>query len=71
MDVDEDEKNANKIINDFLIEHKYSLKKLVNDRKELYRLILILKRDYGVSLRKISDLINVNREKVRKIYNNK
>lgn len=71
MDVDEDEKNAGKIISDFLIEHKYSLKELVNDRKELYRLILILKRDYGVSLRKISDLINVNREKVRKIYNNK
>ena len=71
MDVNEDEKNTIKIINDFLTEHEYSLKELVKDKKELYRLILLLKRDYGVSLRKISELINVNREKVRKIYNDK
>ena len=48
-----------------------NLKKLVNNEKELHRLIIILKRDYKVSLGIISELISVNREKVRKTYKNK
>ena len=72
IDIDDDEnKLIDSVLNKYLKENKFELKELENNEKELYRLILILKRDYKISLRKIANKLGLNREKVRKIYNSK
>jgi len=44
---------------------------LKKDEKNLHRLFVMLKRDYRVSLREIAINLNLNREKVRRIFNQK
>ena len=57
------------ILEKILLEKSMSLEEIKKSEDELYRLIVILKRDYKVSLREIAINLNLNREKVRKIFN--
>ena len=68
IDIDPIE-NCNNIIQNFLIENKIDLASLKNDKIKLREIVITLKQEYNISLRKISQLIGVNRETIRKIYN--
>ena len=70
IDIDEDSKDVcKKIIEKTLLERKMNLEELKKDEKELHRLFVLLKQDYKISLREIAINFNINREKVRKIFN--
>lgn len=70
LDVDIDNKQlCREIIEEFLISNslkKYELKK---DTCRLKELINILKKEHNISLRQISKELDINREKIRKLYN--
>ena len=69
IDVEDDkQKNCKNIIKEFLLENNLELDNIKKDRKKLKELIIILKSDYNISLRKIAEEIGLNRETVRKIY---
>ncbi|MCI8700244.1 MAG: hypothetical protein HFJ47_02755 [Clostridia bacterium] len=57
------------IIKKFLKENNINLQELKEDSQRLEELITILKKDNGISLRKISEQLELNREKVRRLYN--
>jgi len=67
IDVDE-EKDEERIVNEYLIENGLKIDELVNNEYELKQVIRFLKRDKVVSLRRIAKLLNISREKVRKKY---
>lgn len=72
MDVEEDNKEVcERVLEKFLLEENIKFDELKKDEKELHRLFVILKRDYRVSLREIATNLNLNREKVRRIFNKK
>lgn len=68
MDVDDEAKDCEEAINDFLREKDIRLYELVSNGEKLKELIKSLKDDYKVSLRKISENLNIGRETIRKIY---
>ena len=68
MDVDDEPKDCEEAINDFLREKDIRLYELVSNGEKLKELIKSLKDDYKVSLRKISENLNIGRETIRKIY---
>lgn len=69
IDVEDDkQKNCKNIIKEFLLENNLELDNIKKDRKKLKELIIILKSDYNISLRKIAEEIGLNRETVRKMY---
>ncbi len=64
LETDEDiEKNI-----DYLI-RRYVKNNNIENTNEFKKLIVELKDKYNYSLRKISEQLNINREKIRKIYN--
>ena len=52
----------------FLKKNEIELRELKDDNNKLRKLIILLKRKYNISLRKIAEEIDINREKVRQIY---
>ena len=60
-----------KIIQEFLDENKTSIEKIKNNRNKLKDLITILKKQNNISLRLISDTLEIGRETIRKLYNSK
>ena len=69
MDIDDNkDKICKNIIDTFLLEHNMDLTKLKNDKLKLRDLLIILKNDYNISLRKISQILDINRETLRNIY---
>ena len=71
IDVKEDNQRiCEEIIEEFLIENKMKLNEVKKDKEKLRELVIILKREYNISLRKIAKEIKLNRETVRKLYNN-
>ena len=68
MDIDEDRAKCEKIIEEFLIENNIILDDLKKDKIKLKELIIILKTEYNISLRKISEKLRMGRETIRKIY---
>ena len=70
IDIEEDSSNiCKKMIEDFLLENNITLNELKADKENLRRLIILLRNKYNISLRKIAEEVNVNREKVRRLYN--
>ena len=70
MDIVEDSKEiCQTVLEKFLLEENISLEELKEDEKKLYKVFVILKRDYKISLREIAINLKLNREKVRKIFN--
>ena len=70
MDVDDDTYfSCEKVIDNFLKTRNITLVQLKQNKQALYELILILKNQYCISLRQISEKILLGRETVRKLYN--
>ena len=69
IDIDEDKNSVyNEAINKYLKENNLNLDKLKEDKHKLRRLIIILKNEYKMSLRKISESIGIARETIRMLY---
>jgi len=69
IDVNEEkEEICRRVTNNFLNENNIDLIKLKNDKKKLRNLIITLKNDYNVSLRKIAECLDICRETIRNIY---
>ena len=69
IDVDEEcEKNYTKAIEDFFIKNNIKLEELKDDKALLKEFIILLKDNYHLSFRKISNLIKYSKDKIRKIY---
>ena len=66
-DQDEKEEEIQNAINEFLNLNKIDLEILKKNKKYLEDMIIILKNNYNISLRKIADYLNIGREVVRKI----
>ena len=56
------------IINNYLIKNNCSMEELKKNKQKICRLIIVLKKDYEMSLRNISIALNMNRETVRKLF---
>ena len=70
IDVEKDnEKTCKEIVEDFLQYNNINFSDLNNKKCELKKLVNILKEDYHFSFRTMSKELNVNREKLRRLYN--
>lgn len=70
--IETDEENEiihKKVIEKFLEKNRINLIDLKNNTQKLKEITKLLKDKYKMSFRKISKEININREKIRKIYN--
>lgn len=68
---DRNEKHIKRIINNYFVKNQITVEKLRQDKELLKRTIILLKDEYGISLRAIADSVKINREKIRRIYNQK
>lgn len=68
LDIDNDNLTE-EIVEIYLREKNLQLSDLAQNENYLKDLIILLKNKYGISLRKISKTININREKIRRLYN--
>lgn len=69
IDVKEDfDSDCQKVIEEYLLKNNIDLNDLKKDTKKLRDLIILLKNQYNISLRRIAEKIKINREKVRQIY---
>ena len=66
---DDEEKICKDIIKEFLMENNLELNDLKKEKTKLRELIIILKGEHNISLRKIAEEIKLNRETIRKLYN--
>ena len=70
IDVEEDVQIiCRDVIQKFLYDNNINLIDLKNDKLMLKKIITILKEKCNISFREISKEININREKIRRIYN--
>ena len=70
--IDDDEtkeREYKSFIEDFLIKNNIKTTQIGENEDILKEFINILKNKYKISLRKISEDLNINREKIRRIYN--
>lgn len=65
---EEEERNCSEMIKRFLFANNIKLTQLQSNEAKLREIIKILKEKNNVSLRKIAEELNINREKVRKLY---
>lgn len=70
IDIDETtEEICKNIVHDFLIENKIEKEELKENEIKLKKLIILMKEEYKISLRKISEELEIGREKIRRLYN--
>ena len=58
-------KNA---VKSFLEENNIALESLKKDKNQLKKLLILLKDENNISLRKIAKEIDISREKIRRLY---
>ena len=68
MDIDNDPKICKELIQNFLNENDMDINDLKKNKRKLKELIVILKMEYNISLRKISEETKIGRETIRKTY---
>ncbi len=69
IDVEEDKREiGRKIVNDFLKQKGLQLKDLETNKQNLKELLILLRKKHNISFRIISDIIHINREKLRTEY---
>lgn len=68
MDIDNDFKICKELIQNFLNENDMDINDLKKNKRKLKELIVILKMEYNISLRKISEETKIGRETIRKTY---
>lgn len=59
--------NEDEIIDDYIAEKNIDIDVLIKDKEKLKKLVCFLKKDKGISYRKIERKINISRETLRKI----
>lgn len=68
MDIDEDKAECENVIEEFLIKNNIILDDLKKDKSKLKEPIIVLKTEYNISLREISEKLRMGRETIRKVY---
>lgn len=69
IDIDEEDNGlTNKAIKTFLLENKVSVEDIKKEDRILTKLIIYMKDNCGISLRKISKSLEISRDKVRYLY---
>lgn len=68
MDIDEDKAECENVIEEILIKNNIILDDLKKDKSKLKELIIVLKTEYNISLREISEKLRMGRETIRKVY---
>lgn len=69
IDVEEDKREiGRKIVNDFLKQKGLQLNDLETNKQNLKELLIVLRKKHNISFRIISDIIHINREKLRTEY---
>ena len=69
IDVKENKREiGRKIVNDFLKQKGLQLKDLETNKQNLKELLILLRKKHNISFRVISDIIHINREKLRTEY---
>ncbi len=68
MDIDNDSEICKELIQNFLNENDMDINDLKKNKRKLKELIVILKMEYNISLRKISEETKIGRETIRKTY---
>ena len=68
IDIEDDKKTSEEVIQDYLTENDVKLEELKNDKIRLKEIIVILKKEYNFSLREIAEKMKIGREKIRRIY---
>lgn len=66
MDVEEN--SQEEIIDNYFLNNGIDVAEIINDKIRLKEAIIELKENKGISLRKIAEKLDLNRERVRKIY---
>ena len=69
MDDKEDSKSSDAIIYNFIKIENKTIKEIKNEEKTLARLLIKLREDGGFSLREMSDIFQLNKDKLAKIIN--
>ena len=70
--IDDDEakeREYKSFVEDFIIKNNIKTTQIGENEDILQEFVTILKNKYKISLRKISEDLNINREKIRRIYN--
>lgn len=69
LDTEEDiEKFCEDSLNEVLSKNNIKMDELINNKLVLKEIVNIMKNQYNYSLRNISNRLNINREKIRKIF---
>ena len=68
IDIEDDDKNIGEIIKKFLKENEMELTDLKREKRNLKELVIILKKQYNISLRNIAKELHMGRETIRKLY---
>lgn len=69
MEIKDDVQSSDKIIQEFTIVYKKDLKDIIKDEKLFYDLLLQLRHKGDLSLREMSKILGVNKDKLGKIIN--
>lgn len=67
IDIEDDDKNIGEIIKKFLKENEMELTDLKREKRKLKELVIILKKQYNISLRNIAKELHMGRETIRKL----
>ena len=68
IDIEDNDKNIGEIIKKFLKENEMELTYLKREKRKLKELVIILKKQYNISLRNIAKELHMGRETIRKLY---
>lgn len=66
-----EEKSSDKIIEEYLKNNNKEIEEIVNDESKFCELLLKLRHYGGLSLRAMSEIFNINKDKLNKIINKK
>ena len=68
IDIEDNDKNIGENIKKFLKENEMELTDLKREKRKLKELVIILKKQYNISLRNIAKELHMGRETIRKLY---
>lgn len=71
MDIKEEYVKSNKIISEFTYKNNKTIEDVINNEDEFCELLLRLRHDGGLSLRKMSDIFKINKDRLNRMINKK
>lgn len=69
MDIKEDLKDSDQIISEYINSKNVSIKEVINDKDLFCNLLLKLRHEGGISLRQMSKIFSIDKNKLNKIIN--